>query len=194
VGAFLIDQHQPRRDRAPYKASEVRPRISLTIVDAEKSQAAVDALIGSGRLRVPDVPGAGQRLIGTLDFDIPPNASTAGDYALFVVDRRLSMPVPSLYAVGPEGSSVAQGWDSAYDKVAKRYGWASAVASASQPGESFANPGMAVNFPADTTSPIVFVAAFDPTTSPVSNLEQEVSVALALLGVNGQVHWAVELA
>src|SRR3712207_949152 len=128
-------------------------------------------------------------------FRTPPNAPRDGQYALFIIDRALGKPVPALYATGPTGTNVAQGWDGRYNDVAAKYPWLHMLASTQLPdGQGFTDLGMAVSFAPNTPGPVTFTAVLDPASLPVTDASQQLTVALVFLGADDQIYWATKLA
>jgi len=189
-----------RHNRAPYGAAAVRASVMMEMVAPGQAQAAVDQLAGPGRLRVPAVQSVEgqptqQLLVGQLTFRTPQNAPKRGQYALFIIDRALNQPVPELFATGPIGTQVAQGWDARYNKVAAKYPWLQMLASTPAPdGSGFTNAGMAVDFAPDTPGPVTFTAVLDPASLPVTDPAQQLTVALVFIGANDHIYWATKLA
>jgi hypothetical protein len=185
----------PRRDRPPYGAAALDARVQLQLVAPGQAQAAVDRLAGAGRLTAP-IPQAGQQqIVGQLTFHTPRNAPQVGQYALFIIDRAQGKPVSAVYATGPAGTDVSQGWDGRYDKVAAKYPWLHMLASIRTPdGLSFTNSGMAVNFAPDTAGPVTFTALLDPVSLPITDPAQQLTVALVFISSNDLVYWATKLA
>jgi hypothetical protein len=159
------------------------------VVTPARAQAALDQLAGPGRLLAPIGGEASQQqVVGQLTFRTPPNAPEGGQYALFLIDRAQGRPVSMLFAVGPDGTNVAQGWDSRYNKVAAKYPWLHMLA-ASQTPAGWSDPGMAVDFAPNTPGPVTFAAVLDPA-SPA----QQLTVALVFIGANDHIYWATKLA
>jgi hypothetical protein len=118
-----------RSNRAPYPAAAVGASVRMEMVAPGRAQAVLDQLAGPGRLTAPiSQPIQGQsgpqQVVGQLTFRTPHNAPKGGQYALFIIDRALGKPVTAVYATGPTGTNVAQGWDGRYDQVAAKYPWA----------------------------------------------------------------------
>ena len=191
---FIVARH----NRAPYAAAAVDASVRMEMVAPGQAQAVVDQLAGPGRLTAPFVEAAEgeatpQLVVGQLTFRTPPNAPQGGQYALFVIDRAMGEPVPAIYATGPIGTHVAQGWDGRYNDVAAKYPWLRMLASKRVP-EGFTDHGMAVDFAPNTPGPVTFVAVLDPVSLPVTNPAQQLTVALVFLGANGHIYWATKLA
>jgi hypothetical protein len=189
-----------RHNRAPYAAATVGASVRMEVVAPGRAQAVVDRLAGPGRLSVPVVESAKgqptqQQVVGQLTFRTPHNAPGGGQYALFIIDRALGQPVSAVYATGPVGTDVTQGWDGKYDEVAAKYPWLHMLASTpTADGSGFTNPGMAVSFAPNTPSPVTFTAVLDPRSLPVTDPSRQLTVALAFIGANGHIHWATKLA
>lgn len=189
-----------RHNRAPYSADAVHASVRMEMVAPGRAQAVADQLAGPGRLSVPVVePVKGektpQQVVGQLMFRTPPNAPRDGHYALFIIDRALGKPVSALYATGPIGTDVAQGWDGRYNEVAAKYPWLHMLASTQLPdGLGFTDRGMAVSFAANTPGPVTFTAVLDRLSLPVTDPSQQLTVALVFLGADDQIYWATKLA
>jgi hypothetical protein len=189
-----------RHNRAPYTAAAVAASVRMDMVAPGRAQAAVDRLAGPGRLSAPVVgPVEGeatpQQVVGQLTLRTPHNAPHGGQYALFIIDRARSESVTAVYATGPTGTNVAQGWDGKYDEVAAKYPWLHMLASRQTPdGSGFTHPGMAVSFPPDTAGPVTFTAVLDPASLPVTDPSRQLTVALVFIGANGHIYWATKLA
>jgi hypothetical protein len=172
----------------------------MEMVAPRRAQAAVDRLAGPDRLTAPFVePVEGQstpqQVVGQLTFRTPDNAPTGGQYALFIIDRAQGKPVASVYAIGPIGTNVAQGWDGRFNEVAAKYPWLHMLASTRTPdGLEFTDPGMAVVFAPNTSGPVTFIATLDEVSLPVIDPAQQLTVALVFIGENGHIHWATKLA
>jgi hypothetical protein len=199
-GLALSSVNASRQNRAPYAAAAVQASVRMEMIAPGRAQAVADRLAGPGRLSAPVVePVRGQpprqQVVGQLTFRTPHNAPEGGQYALLIIDRALGKPVPAVYATGPVGTDVAQGWDGRYDKVAAKYPWLHMLASTPTPdGSGFTHPGMAVSFAPDTPGPVTFTAVLDPSSLPVTDPAQQLTVALAFIGENDHVHWATKLA
>jgi hypothetical protein len=200
VAAFAVHTVVARHDRAPYAAAAVGASVRMDMVAPGRAQAMADRLAGPGRLTVPVVEpvegqAAQQQVVGQLTFRTPHNAPQGGQYALFIIDRALGKPVTALYATGPIGTNVAQGWDGRYDEVAAKYPWLHMLASTQAPdGSGFTNPGMAVSFAPNTPGPVTFTAVLDPESLPVTDPFRQLTVALVFIGANDHIYWATKLA
>lgn len=189
-----------RHNRAPYAADAVGASVRMEMVAPGRAQAVVDQLAGPGRLTAPvgelvNGQAAQQLVVGQLTFRTPPNAPKDGQYALFIIDRALGSPVPAVYATGPIGTDVAQGWDGRFDEVAAKYPWLHMLASTRTPdGSGFSHPGMAAQFPPDTPGPVTFTAMLDGKSLPVTDPSRQLTVALVFLGPDDQIYWATRLA
>jgi hypothetical protein len=201
VSALALQNFVASRDnRAPYAAAAVRASVRVEMVASGQAQAVVDQLAGPGRLSalvVEPVEGqaAQQQVVGQLTFRTPHNAPKGGQYALFLIDRALGEPVPAVYATGPIGTNVAQGWDGRYNEVAAKYSWLHMLASTRTPdGSGITEPGMAVNFAPNTPGPVTFTAVLDRESPPVTDPSQQLTVALVFIGANDHIYWATKLA
>jgi hypothetical protein len=189
-----------RSHRAPYAAAAIQAGVRMEMVAPGRAQAAVDHLAGPGRLTAPFVePVEGQptpqQVVGQLTFRTPHNAPKGGQYALFVIDRAGNKPVTAVYATGPVGTNVAQGWDGRYDEVATKVPWLHMLASTpAADGSGFTNPAMAVSFAPDTAGPVTFIATLDEESLPITDPSQQLTVALVFIGANGHIYWATKLA
>lgn len=188
-----------RGNRAPYAAAAIGATVRMEMAAPGRAQAMVDRLAGPGRLTAPFVePVEGQavqQVVGQLMFGTPRNAPQDGQYALFIIDRAQGKPVPAVYATGPIGTDVAQGWDGRYDEVAAKYPWLHMLASIPAPdGSGFTDPGMAVNFAPNTSGPVTFTAVLDPSSLPITDPSQQLTVALVFIGANDHIYWATKLA
>lgn len=215
VGSALALQSviEARHNRAPYDAVAIGASVRMEMVTHRRAQAAVDLLAGPGRLIAPvadldEEQGTQQQVVGQLTFRTPHNAPQGGQYALFIIDRAMGKPVPALYATGPIGTNVGQGWDSRYDEVAAKYPWLHMLASTPTPdgsvftdpgmaapdGLGFTETGMAVSFAPNTPGPITFTALLDGTSLPVTDPARQLTVALVFIGANDHIYWATKLA
>jgi hypothetical protein len=196
----LYNVVESRHNRAPYAAAAVAASVRMEMVAPRQAQAVVDRLAGPGRLTAPFVePVEGgatpQQVVGQLTFRTPANAPKDGQYALFVIDRAQSESVSSLYATGPAGTNVSQGWDGKYNDVAAKYPWLRMLADTRTPdGSSFTNSGMAAVFAPNTPGPVTFIATLDAESLPVTDPAQQLTVALVFIGADGQIYWATKLA
>jgi hypothetical protein len=191
---FIVARH----NHAPYTAAAVDTSVRMEVVAPGQAQAVVDRLAGPDRLTAPFVEpvegeAAAQLVVGQLTFRTPPNAPQGGQYALFIIDRAMGEPVPAIYAIGPIGTHVAQGWDGRYNEVAAKYPWLHMLASKRVP-DGFTDPGMAVDFAPNTPGPVTFAAVLDRASLPVTDPSQQLTVALVFLGANGHIYWATKLA
>lgn len=195
--AIVVQRLLTDQDGAPYPASAIHATVHLQLVDATHVQAVVDALAGPERLSVPVAtsggPWAGQVIIGQLRLRTPDNAPALGQYALFVIDNDEHQPVPDMWAVGPAGSNVGQGWDGAYDQLAASYAWLRPLAEIHDDDGTFSDPGSAVSFPPDTASPVTFAAMLPRNSLPITDPGRQLTLALAFLSPDGQVYWAQQL-
>lgn len=192
-GLILNSVIASRRDRAPYGADAVHASVRLQMVTPGQAQAAVDRLAGTGRLTAPIGPADQQQVVGQLTFHTPRNAPPGGQYALFVIDGRLGKPVPAIFATGPAGTEVNQGWDGRYNKVAAKYPWLHMLAAVPVPGLGYTDPGMSVSFAPTTAGPITFAALLDPDSLPVTDPAQQLTVALVFIGANDHIYWATKV-
>lgn len=186
-----------RHNRTPYAAAAVDASVRMEMVAPGQAQAVVDQLAGPGRLTAPFVEpvegeATAQLVVGQLTFRTPANAPKGGQYALFIIDRGLGEPVPAVYAIGPSGTRVAQGWDGRYNKVAAKYPWLHMLASKRAP-DGFTDPGMAVDFAPDTPGPVTFAAVLDRGSLPVTDPAQQLTVALVFIGAHDHIYWATKL-
>lgn len=165
------------RRGAPYGAAAVAAQVDLTVVPATRAQATINRLAGAGRLRFTAADRAARVAVGELTFRTPHNAPTSGQYALFVLDDS-GQPVVNMWAVGPVGSNVTQGWQGSFGAVGRKYRWLGGLAST--------NAAMAASFSPKTPAPITFVAQLGSSGQPPT-------VALAFLGSDGEVYWATKL-
>jgi hypothetical protein len=170
----------------------------MSMVAADDAQRRLDDLAGRGRLTALAEPeGGGTELVGQLAITAPHTAAHA-QMALFVIDRRSGRPVPAMWGVGPEGSNVVQGWDGRYRLISRKYPSLSGLAAVQTSG-GFVDPGMAVEFVADSPAaypgPVTFVATMRSDAMPITNPETQLSVVLALLGDrdDGPVYWVKQL-
>ncbi|MEO7260670.1 MAG: hypothetical protein ABI047_05355 [Jatrophihabitantaceae bacterium] len=191
---------ESRHNRAPYAAAAVGASVRMEMVAPGRAQAVADRLAGPGRLIAPVVePVEGQvtqqQVVGQLTFHTPDNAPRDGQYALFIIDRAQGEPAPAVYATGPIGTNVAQGWDGGYDEVAAKYPWLHMLASTRTPdGSGFTHSGMAVAFAPNAAGPVTFTAVLDPESLPVTDPLQQLTVALVFIGANDHIYWATKLA
>ncbi len=92
-------------------------------------------------------------------------------------------------------TNVGQGWDGRYNEVAAKYPWLHMLASKQTPdGFGFTDSGMAVSFAPNTPGPITFTAVLDPSSLPVTDPSQQLTVALVFIGANDRIYWATRLA
>lgn len=189
-----------RHNRAPYSAAAVGATVRMEMVAPGRAQAVADQLAGPGRLGVPVVePVKGettpQQVVGQLTFRTPPDAPRDGHYALFIIDRARGKPVAEMYATGPIGTHVVQGWHGRYHEVAAKYPWLHMLAATQLPdGLGFTDPGMAVSFAPNTPGPVTFTAVLDRLSLPVTDPSQQLTVALVFIGAKDQIYWATKLA
>lgn len=176
--------------RPPYLPEAVHASATFTVLSPRQAQAKVDELAGPGRVTVSW--RSRQQVVGQLTFTVPPNVRPDDQYALFVIDNRVHRPVPAMWGVGPVETHVGQGWDSRYAQVTQRYSWLASLAAVPAGDGSWADPRTAVSFPADTTSPVTFVAALGPYAPPVTDPRSDLSIALVLISHNGSI-WAQNL-
>jgi hypothetical protein len=185
-----------RGDRSPYPASAISADLFLQLVDASRVQESIDALAGPDRLNASlptqEDDQSWRALVGYLQYEVPRKAPAEGEYALFVIDKRLNKPVDLMWGIGPEGTNVGQGWEGRYDKVAKKYHWLASLASVRVNG-GWTSPGTAVSLPANTPGPITFEAVVDRDAPAVVNPREDFTIALVFIGDNGTIHWAQPL-
>ncbi|HEX4728750.1 MAG TPA: hypothetical protein VH298_13180 [Jatrophihabitans sp.] len=195
VSAFALQNVlTSRHNRAPYDAVAIGASVRMEVVAPARAQAAVDQLAGPGRLVAPIGGEASQQqVVGQLTFRTPPNAPQGGQYALFLIDRALGQPVSMLFATGPDGTNVGQGWDGRYNKVAAKYPWLHMLAAIQTP-DGWSDPGMAVSFAPNTPGPVTFAAVLDPASLPITDPAQQLTVALVFIGANDHIYWATKLA
>jgi hypothetical protein len=183
--------------RAPYGANVVHARLSLFVTEPETAQAKLDELAGPGRLFTlvnPGGDGPGQTIIGQVRFDVPAKAPADGQYALFVIDRRMGQPVPYIEAIGPPGTSVGQGWDGAYERVGKKIAWLSSVHMIrSADGSGWTAPGMSASWAPRTPRPVTFAVQLGPVALPVDDPMHQLTVGLVFLGSGDRLYWATNL-
>jgi hypothetical protein len=191
---------ESRHNRAPYAAAAVGASVRMEMVAPGQAQAVVDHLAGPGRLTAPfvepvDGQATPQQVVGQLTFRTPHNAPQGGQYALFIIDRAQGEPVSALYATGPVGTNVGQGWDGRFNKVAAKYPWLHMLASKPAPdGLGFTDSGMAVMFAPNTPGPVTFTAVLDGLSLPVTDPSRQLTVALVFIGANDHIYWATKLA
>jgi hypothetical protein len=195
--AFLVQRAVSNGSSAPYSADAVHARVSMQLVTGAQVQATLDQLAGPGRLSAAlptwNGPWARHVMVGELQFDTPKNAPADGQYALFVIDNDEHRPVPGMWGVGPVGTNVAQGWDSAYDRVAAKYDWLRPLAEIPEPGTGITNPGSAVSFAPNTRAPVTFEVMFPRASLPITQPSRQLTVALVFIGGDGNIYWATRL-
>ena len=187
----------PAGSSAPYPASALKAHVQIQIVAPAHAQEVINELAGPGRLNAVGAGATGgqqvpQEIVGHLSFRTPHNAPSDGQYALFVIDKRVGAPLSQLYGVGPVGSNVGQGWDGAYNQIAAKYPWLRMLASVAS-DDGVTDPGMAVSFRPNTRGPITFDAILNPNSHPITNASQQLTIALVFVGENGTIYWAAKL-
>jgi hypothetical protein len=197
LGSVADNRWRSWQAGAPYGADAVHARVSLFLAKPETSQAKIDELAGPGRLVTlanPGGVGPGQSIIGQLQFDVPARAPADGQYALFVIDRRIDKVVPYIEAVGPPGTNVGEGWDGGYDRIARKAPWLRSVAEVrTANGSGWTAPGMSASWSARTHGPVTFAIQLGPAALPVDDPIHQLTVALVFLGSGDRVYWAMNL-
>jgi hypothetical protein len=197
VAGPLTWQFWPASSTPPYAPSAVHARANLRVVTPDDAQEAADRLAGPGRLNVvyPVGDSPEQVLLGQLTLRTPPNAPADGEYVFALIDNNDHEPLEDIYAVGPHPqSTVAQGWEGRYQKIAERYPKLAAFKAILDPdGGGWRDPGMAVSFPATTRGPITYTAALGSEALPVSEVAARFTAVLALFGRNETLYWATVL-
>jgi hypothetical protein len=161
------------RDRPPYPASAVNPRVTLVISDWEH-HAPVAALLGTtGEQPELTTTGSEVAIYGRLDLDPAPNSSADDYYHLVLIDLATNATLRNIYTA--EGNS----WGSMMNLVARKYPWLSAFAAVD---------GSALVAPAARPGPLVFTALFPRPIQPT-----QLRAVLVLFRAEDQVFWAVDV-
>jgi hypothetical protein len=181
----------------PYPPAAVHAQVSMQVVAPAQAQTAADRLTGAGRLNVvyPVGNSPKQVLLGQLSLRTPTNAPAGGEYAFVLIDNNDHEPLPDIYAVGSHRySSVAQGWEGWYEKIAERYPDLTALKPIPEPdGSGWRDPGMAVGFKARARGPVTFTAVLGADALPVTDPARRFTAVLALFGPDENLYWATAL-
>lgn len=179
--------------RPPYGADDMKAKVTVEVVTAETERAALTKLGGGAdvdQLYLDAEPGR-QLVVGQVTWTVPSGAPDKGRLALLVIHKPTNSVVPTMFATGPKVDQVTSGWDAALAKAGKEYHWLSAVGTGQAESELTA-PGDAILTRPDTPGPITFVAQLRPDVTQVN--QDDLLVALVLLGSRGQAYWAQRLA
>jgi hypothetical protein len=185
-------------NRAPYLASAVHPRLDglqvLTPNDpsATNVRDALHALGAHGAAAAYDSPRGPdpQYIVGRIDLTAH-KAPSGSQYAMVIIDNRGHSIVDDISG-DPQSRSSGDGagaaWDYGMSKFAKKYSWLSALANGPDDGADlgvFFTPGPARAVP--------FVAVLHGDSLPVTNIHQDLTFALVMLGPDRQPYWATRL-
>jgi hypothetical protein len=195
-GTWLQHWHH---NRAPYPASALHPRLDglqvLTPSDASGTNIrdALHALGAEGKAASYPYPRGHDRqyVVGRLDLAAH---KAPGDsvYSLVVIDNRTHTVVDEINgdpASGSAGNGAGGGLTGGMSNFAKKYPWLSMLAD-NAPGSGFDTAVVLSSGPAIS---LPFVAVLDRDALPVTNVRQDLTVALVMLGSDNQPYLATRL-
>ncbi|GAA1404640.1 hypothetical protein ACFQZ4_28970 [Catellatospora coxensis] len=173
------------RDRPPYGPDQVRPVATIRLTDDEHLDADAAAI---------GVPSPGpmfggedaRTFVGRLDVTVPADPTTAGSYALLVIDKRLNRVATQVYT---ERDGMWGGGWGGFDDAWRRYPWLSALAPLQQGDQlSYSNATTAYLDPAERSLP--FAGRFQ---DAAGLRPSDLLVALVFYGPQRQIYWSVQV-